>query len=414
MTSTSAPRSRDYGYQPETAEQQLDWFSSGVRLAIAIGKSGLPSALRVRRALAQKLPGLWLRTATHDLIEAAAKAFSANAFWEDGWVAAREARWRCRESGDDVVLERVRVLEEGLAPGTLVDRIHVHVLREQSCMFEPEETGEGISDAIKRADALAEKLGRDASADPELLAGILPQLVANGGGRRRQFAHGLARGTQNARELWSELIRWMKARPDDANATVLGGFLSAWKEIDGESVEQVLDDAVADPDLARFLPYLQAMIGLDDSGVARLLRSASNGAATAHSFRVLAAGRLTDRICSGDLRRLLLAVERKPNGWPVAVDILAMRFSSTFDDEAERPELAEFGRELLVQLDPLSEAHQRLDHDLATLASACLGGPEAGGAAAAVCAALAAAFAQRPRRFMSIMRWLRLSSSSNR
>ena len=89
-------RSRDYGYHPSTVAEQTAWFSAGIRLAMDIGTSAAPSAPKVRALLARQLPGLWAQTATQDLLASAVEAFSGNRFWEDGWVAVKEAIWRSR------------------------------------------------------------------------------------------------------------------------------------------------------------------------------------------------------------------------------------------------------------------------------------------------------------------------------
>lgn len=133
----------------------------------------------------------------------------------------------------------------------------------------------------------------------------------------------------------------------------------------------------------------------DDRAVSRLLCSASAGVAPVHAFRMLAGGRATDAISSGDLRRLLRVIASAPQGWPVAIDILAMRFHSTFANDGERLGMAALGRELLLQFDPLAKSHRELGYNLATLASACLDGPDAQNTAATLCGALAGAFIKR-------------------
>ncbi len=61
-------------------------------------------------------------------------------------------------------------------------------------------------------------------------------------------------------------------------------------------------------------------------------------------------------------------------------------------DYTDVSSLLSLGRALLLSLDPRSSVHQRLDHDLATVASACLKGPEGAQAASAICKLLAEAF----------------------
>jgi hypothetical protein len=390
-------RSRDYGYHPSTVAEQTAWFSAGIRLAMDVGASTAPSAPEVREALARQLPGLWVHTATQDLIMEAVQTLSRGGFWEDGWVAVKEAIWRTRDHPLEA-RHRLLALEETLTPKTLLDKIHLQVLRDNEWILDTEDTPDAIKAAMARADASAEELGRCAATDPEIVDLVLPELASSGKGRRWQFARGLARGATDLPALWSKLVEAVVSASPEAYPTVLMGYLSVWQEMDSTAVRAVVDRSINDARLTQWLPQLEIAVGLDGSSVGRFHRALAAGAPP-WAFRVLSFGRLTDAISPVDLSGLLSSLAAAPDGWAVAVDILAMRLRSDLGDHADVGSLLSLGRTLLLSVEPHSSAHRRLDHDLATVASACLKGPEGGQAAIAVCKLLAEAFGRRVLSF---------------
>ena len=68
---------------------------------------------------------------------------------------------------------------------------------------------------------------------------------------------------------------------------------------------------------------------IDKQGVRRLLQALDK--APVWQFKVLAFGRASDPIAGSDLRTLLQAIAAKPQGFPVAAEILDMRLFSDGD-----------------------------------------------------------------------------------
>lgn len=137
-------RSRNYGYHPTTRAEQIAWFSACVRTARKVGASTAGSAPKVREAFARQLPGLWVHTAAQDVIEETVQAFAAEGFWADGWVAVKEALWRCRGQPTNDAQARLQALEVKLGPKTLEESIQLYVLRDRHWFLESEDTADGI------------------------------------------------------------------------------------------------------------------------------------------------------------------------------------------------------------------------------------------------------------------------------
>ncbi len=95
---------------------------------------------------------------------------------------------------------------------------------------------------------------------------------------------------------------------------------------------------------------MQCAVPIDKQGVRRLLQALDK--APVWQFKVLAFGRASDPIAGSDLRTLLQAIAAKPQGFPVAAEILDMRLFSDGDKKiAVDSELLAAGRDLLEMLE---------------------------------------------------------------
>ena len=396
---------RDYGYHPEGAEEQKRWYSAGIQLATQVGASTAASAPAIRQMFADKIPGLWMHTATRDLIVTTVEKFSKGVFWVEGLLGVREAIWRMRDHPGEGI-NRLRDLERRLSPQSLAEEIHMHVIRDKDWLLDSENTPEAVMAATNRADAHAEHLGFRAAAEPVLFSKLLPDLIAAGSGRRWHFARGLARGAAELEGYWSKLVDAVSAIPTGANPTVLFGYLSGWNGIDPTAARAMVDQSISDPRLVELVPQLEIAIGFDELSIARLQRALDAGA-TARAFWSLSGGRLTDAIPSPDLSGFLNSLAAAEDGWPVAIDILAMRLGTDNGTQDDLGSLIDLGRTLLPRIDPPSQAHRRLDHDLSIVAAACLSGPEGEQAAFSVCTALGSAYAARAIAFHEFKEFLK-------
>lgn len=384
-------RSRDYGYHPATTSERASWYAAWIGIAKKVGGSATASAPKIREALARHLPGLWIYTLNQELIELTVASFAAEGFWEDGWIAVKEAIWRHGKVPRGEAFARLEALEERLGPKTLAERIQAHVLRDRDWILEADDTSEGIAQGIKRADHRAEELGRCLAANPGLLDRLLPAIAGPGSGRRWQLGRGLARAEADKVALWCKLVDANTAAGDTANPSALIGFLSIWRESDPAAGRAVLEDALRNTKLIKLSPQLEVASGFDGSSADRLNRALASGA-PASAFRILALGRLTDAIPTVELSRLLSAIAAAPNGWAVAVDILAMRLSSDGGDRTNLEQIYDVGRGLLLNLELSDKSVKQLDHDLAGLAASCLAGAAGRRVAEFVCQLLARAF----------------------
>jgi hypothetical protein len=141
-------------------------------------------------------------------------------------------------------------------------------------------------------------------------------------------------------------------------AISLDGYLSVWNELDPNAGRTVLEDAVDNPKLKRWFPQLEAAAGLDSCSAGRLHRALAAGAPV-WAFRILVWGGLTNAISTVDLSDLLSAIAKAPDGWAVAVNILAMRLNSDAGDRTNFDRLLEVGCDLLLEVDPTQKSRIR-------------------------------------------------------
>jgi len=384
-------RSRDYGYEPTTRTEQAAWFSACIRTLRKIGTSASVSAPKVRETFAQQLVGLWAHTSIQDEIEETVYEFSGGGFWEDGWIAVREAQWRCQRQPTDQLQIRLQILEAKLAPKTLEDDIRVHALRNRAWFIDSEDASNDTASALKRADDRAEELGCRLVKDLELFDRLLPAIMTGGNGRRLQFGRGLACAATHRPALWQRMADAVANAGEDANPSALVGYLWAWKELDLDSCQAALECAANDIRLIAWLPQFETVVGFVGSSADRLHR-ALNAGAPVSAFSMLAYARLTDAICMVELSNLLSAIAMVPNGWAVAVHVLATQLRANESSQIEFDLLLECGRKLLIESNLSVQTRNHLDHDLETLATKCLAGPAGQPVAAAICQSLAQAF----------------------
>jgi hypothetical protein len=372
-------RSRDYGYHPPTGKDVANWFSTVLEFAEpytlldgCVGKG-------IRSAIGHEFRGLWTNVNRTDELERIAHAIAAKGFWRDGWIGARLTRIYDGGRLAPEVLVRLKTLEEFLRPKGLLDKVRGVVLNDKGGrgidlddLDEVEK--DDVAGATERAAATIEALGRDVAKDEEALMALLPDLM-EGNGKVIVFGRGLALGADNPTEMWRSIVAQMAAT-NKPTVGLLGGFLQGLGTSDSALADALLDEAVEDAVSADWFPILQAFVVIDAKAIARLHRALELGRAPITAFYNLAWGRASDGVPGPEFKRLLLAINARPGGNSVAMDILSMRIHSDGSDKrASVTEVAEIGRVLLAAYDFQHKdgRRQREDYELNVIAQASLG-----------------------------------------
>lgn len=388
-------RSRDYGYCPRSEDDVTHWYGSALALIerLALTEEILKSELR--HQLAQSFRGLWTFAHMFDNLDALSRKFAAEGFWREGWAACRNVVHLDGKHLAPDVISRLSALEAELKPSSLQDRVRAVVLGDRSGGLDLDdmEVDEDVTSAAQRLAAIAQDLGAVVVASDATFEELLPELLC-GGNQVWAFGRGLARASTDLRATWGKLVRGLERIPmEKRNLQILRGFLSEVWERERELAQGFLDRALDEPALASFLPMLHTAVEIDERGADRLKQALKSGKAPISMYQHLAYGRATDMLSGEALRDLLHLVSEHPDGFDVALEILAMRyFSDRLDKREHAPALLEAGRDLLQRI-RFRKSNQRDSSNLADVVRTCFASSDAGPVAAGVASRLKQAVA---------------------
>jgi hypothetical protein len=149
---------------------------------------------------------------------------------------------------------------------------------------------------------------------------------------------------------------------------------------DPAELDGILDEAVTDPLLAPYSPWLQCRVPINEEGVKRLFRSLEHGVAPVERYGCLAHGRAHEPIAEADLAALIREIGRTPDGVSAALEIAFFRLNREHTEDG----IVSVGRELIQRVD-FAQMESNSDHKLGSVLLKCLRGDN-GAAASRVCA----------------------------
>ena len=227
-------------------------------------------------------------------------------------------------------MKRLDELRTFLEPRRLVDRVRVYVLPRQWGTFDiaTAEERTGI-DTIARLQVLEElviDLGKELIGDEEALGLLLPELSSGSPGRARALGRGLATAAFEFERYWQFFVAALSAVPaGDQNPDLLRGFLGIVHERAPATATKMLDDAVTNAVLSPFLVELQLEAAIDTAAVTRLREALHSGATPVKRFARLYLGHASNSASPSDFAQLLRDIAARPDGHPVAVEVLYMQ-----------------------------------------------------------------------------------------
>ena len=333
-------------------------------------------------------------------MEQISRSIAAEQFWRDGWNEARQTLKYGSEDLPPDNLSRLTALVEFLKPKNLVDKVRGVIGSAAGGALELDELEDfddgNPSGSIERAATIVEKLGRDLAADVVAFKSVLPLLI-NGSELIVALGQGLASASEAPRDIWNTMTAQVAAATDP-NVGLLCGFLAGVSKRDAAIANALLDEALEDSTLAVWFPTLQCSVILDEMGLARFHRALELGRAPVRHFTSLVYGGFCAAVAGPELKRLLLAIGRRPGGVSVAMDILSMRMETDRREKRDPvKELVEAGRELITLYEFGSKGSQATREDYQLRIIVLISLPDAAGRPVArrLCRALMAAAARR-------------------
>lgn len=374
-------RPRDFGWHPPTYGDIWNWYSEGINLAVELAAN---RALRseIRRIVAASLRGIVGIEVCLASVEAAATEFLKDGEWIDGWLAIRGAIGFDGKGWRPEVLERARALEAGLRPSDPLNVARAYVMEGRGLGFDlidGDEKGDGERDyaaAYRLLEQKAEAIGKEFGGQSELLLPFLAEaLHSSDAPRAFSFGVGLAQSSAPLTDTWKTLRSTLIAIPLEArNATILGGFLHKLNELDASLCSAVLDEVLADPEMAPHFVYLQARAEMNEEAIARLRRAIASERIPAYNFGNLACG-VIGPAPQVALAAMLTDLSRLEGGTAVALDIFHMAtFCRRTDGSEVENILLDAGHQLLLRVDYKNTQDVR-NHRIQQAIKECYAGP---------------------------------------
>jgi hypothetical protein len=373
-------RARDDGYRPTTWEEHDQWYCMGLALVERLAQSELALRPALCSAQAGRFHELWVHTRIQDPLFDLMRSLAGGRFWRAGWAACRKTLHYSGKTLRPGLLTKLRELEQSLRPTCLADQVRAMALGRWDVGLDLDGVDDFEMDAEERSarrerqEKVTCRLGIALAGDPAVMSELMPDLML-GGMRIRALGQGLATGATDIECMWAVLAEGYCAAPAAGrDARILCGFLDQLARHDRAVAHKLVVDAQSNPHLNSCLTQLHAAIGLDATGVDRLVHVAKSGTLPAGAFRDLDLWQATNSVDENSLRRLLLAVAELPDGVDAALHMLYMKLYS--DQQAGHdfgPVLKSCGLELLIRGDFAGRRHSDF-YSVEEVASACLAG----------------------------------------
>ena len=337
-------RPRSYGYYPKSIEEQDQWFFRFLALAEEIAVSDdVEHSDEARKLVADELRNLWDCPGLSQTLVAMANNLNNQRAWLQGWRAVRAIKYYNRRNGgaheiqNEVAL--LDELEEILRPQQLSDEVRMYVLSAGHQQFTLDDEFD-FDDSNKweesdyRAAANAHELGFAVAQNPTALHELSTNLFTAQSGYFFQFGEGLAEQSTNLRALWTQLVEWLELTEDRAcQCGVLIGVLHILHQSDKHVASEILDAAVDNPVLRKFIVNLHTSVPLGRASIQRLLKSLDYHDTPLPQFEGIPWRPHFSALNEADIRILMRKVLGKPNGPEVVLKGLAMRFHGLTNDQ---------------------------------------------------------------------------------
>jgi len=371
-------QSRSFGYWPRNKNEERTWYERALGVAESLACSSESWATEVLEIIGKQFRGIWRRGLLCDALESLFLRISETGLWIEGWLAVRQTIFFDSQTlaADSVV--RLKALEQGLRPKSLVDRARAFVMAEplRFVGIDGRIDDPGIFEKSPfEIDRIVEELARELATDLAVFEQVLPGFMEARTEQLTVFGRAFAQHVKTPRSAWANLLSGLKrSRSVKANPTLLGGFLSGLSAVNRTLTEDLLDECVEDEVLAPWYPILQMAAGINSRGVERLIYSLEVGVANINTYYNLISGGVTHEISGVSFNRLLSRIGARKGGNDIALQILMMRISFGGGEKSSPGEIIDIGCSLLAGLELAEWGHGAGDHYLRIVAKACLEG----------------------------------------
>ncbi|WP_313458281.1 hypothetical protein [Pseudomonas sp.] len=368
-------RSRDYGYEPRSNEDVVQWYKDCLAFVERISKTNTEIKPNLRELMAKNFRGLWTLIYIQEELGKLFRWLASDDFWLEGWAACRETMHYDREDMPPESISQLAALEDDLKPSGLSAQVRAFVIGNRSGCPDFDELDEngGIVNTFENMESISHRLATEVIDNESVFSEILPDLL-RGGNRVWSFGRGLASASVDRHGTWKKFIEVFKqVPPEQRDVQVLRGFLAELWEKSRGTAQKILDSAHNEHQLLEFLPLLHTAVGLDEHSIEQLKQALTARKMPVHMFIHFAYGRVTDQLPGTVLKGLLVLIADQPDGFDIALEVLSMRlFSDRSAGREHEAALLETGIELLDRLKFRRNNNQRWDRQLAEIVKVSL------------------------------------------
>ncbi|WP_179038216.1 hypothetical protein [Limnobaculum xujianqingii] len=371
-------RSRDYGWEPKTNKEELDWYVGFIKLLVPLLDSN--NELRsewAKEILANHFVSLWSYAGCFDILEKVVRKYGTGGKWLNMWMAIKRTIHYNGDKHTPKIFTRLETLERLAAPADPYSEIEAYALTNT---WDHLEVRDG--DYTKSSEEIyqkIEKLGELAISEYKYLERLAPRLWDKHIDSPWAFGKGLAKGSLDQKSAFDSLVCLMqKQKLEVVQPGLFCGFI-AGVHICNPSLSRKLQESVLDvPELKPYFVNILTATPIAPWGTKKLIELARAGELEPRRFLQISSGRMHESITDDDLSKLLSALNNLDNGIFSTIEILSMRFftenGSKYSPSAE---LRHVGRQAIFKMLSLhrDEIRGRQSHGMNLVIKECLSEP---------------------------------------
>lgn len=371
-------RSRDYGWEPKTNKEKLDWYVGFAELLVPLLDSKKESRVNwAKELLANHFNDLWTYAGCFDFLDGIVRKYAVDGQWPDMWFSIKKTIHYNGNMHTPELLKKIEGLERLAAPTDLYSEIEAYALTNT---WDHIEVRNG--DFTKNSEEInrkIEKLGELAVAEPEYLEKLAPRLWKQNIDALWPFGKGLAKGSSDQRSTFDTLVQLMQKQELQLVQTNLFCGFIAGVYADNPSLSRELQESVlAIPELKPYFVNILSATPIAPWGSKKLIELAKAGELEAWRFEQIRLGRTHEPISDDDLSKLLGAINDLAGGIFVTIEILNMRFFTEKDSNyTPSNELRSVGRLAISKFLSMhrDEISRRQCHSMDLVIEECLSEP---------------------------------------
>lgn len=338
-------RQRDFGWRPETVQEQLDWYAGFIKLLIPFLDSNVESKICwAEGILAKNFEQLWQSAGCYDVLEDIVRRHGVAGKWPGVWIAIKKTIHNPENVDRPEILSRLKKLECLAAPTDLDSEIEYYALTNT---WDHIELGsENEENKLKDHYQKIEKLGELTVANPKNLKRIAPKIWQIPSNALFMFGQGLAKGLSDQTSTFETLIHLMQQQKlAEVQPGVFQGFIAGVYEtnplLSRKLQVSVLDVPELRPHFIRILLTTPAESWKTDKLI-ELIRMEELEISSFRDMQFYLGNYFTDN----DLSRLLHAVNNLKDGIYASAEILYQRLLINITSY----ELYAVGKRIIVKL----------------------------------------------------------------